>query len=269
MKLHVALTKIDEKRRLVTGRVTEEIPDASGEVMDFSSSRPNFEAWSAQVHKDSGGKSFGNVRAMHSAVAAGKLNAIHFNDHDKAIDVEAKIVDDQEWRKVLDGVYTGFSIGGKYAKRWNDIVDGKPVTKFTAAPNEISLVDRPCCPTAKFFDVLKTDGTLAKVAFKYSTETDHMFSLRKKLEGAFGSKNAARLMIASALDGGSALRKALGSELGDELMAAIRSELAKGEAQTETDHPEISDVAQQDVHKLLKATFSRGPAFGYMANLVS
>ena len=72
----------------------------SGEICDYASTKPYFEAWSAEALKASGGKSLGAVRAMHGRVAAGKLTDIAFDDEDKRILVSARIVDDDEWRKV-------------------------------------------------------------------------------------------------------------------------------------------------------------------------
>ena len=95
---------------------------------------------------------------MHAAVAAGKLTDIAFDDDAKRITVVAKIVDDDEWRKVQEGVYTGFSQGGRYVKRWADADSG--LTRYTADPHEISLVDLPCVPDATF-DVVK-DGVVEK-----------------------------------------------------------------------------------------------------------
>jgi hypothetical protein len=51
-------------------------------------------------------------------------------------------------------VYTGFSIGGKYVKSWRD---GEYV-RYTAEPNEGSLVDNPCMYGAHF-SAIKADGT--------------------------------------------------------------------------------------------------------------
>jgi len=171
MKLFAQIRKVDEEKRLVFGRAAEEAVDKSDEIMDYGSSKPHFQKWSADVAADSGGKSLGNVRAMHGKVAAGKLTDIQFDDGAKAIDVVAKVVDDQEWRKVLDGVYTGFSIGGAYVGNKSvEKVDGRDVTRYTARPSEISLVDRPCMPSAKFFEVQKIDGTLAKVEFQPPSE---------------------------------------------------------------------------------------------------
>jgi hypothetical protein len=166
MKLFAQLTKVDEEKRLVFGRAAEEKVDKADEIMDYMSSKPHFQKWSAEIAKDTDGKNLGNVRAMHGKVAAGGLTGIDFNDQDKAIDVVAKIVDDNEWKKVLAGTYTGFSIGGSYVgEKKVEKIDGKSVTRYTARPTEISLVDRPCMPGAKFFEVQKLDGTLAKVEF--------------------------------------------------------------------------------------------------------
>ncbi|WP_198390961.1 DUF6582 domain-containing protein [Burkholderia ubonensis] len=164
LSLFARLTKVDEEKRLVYGRATEEVVDRSGEIMDYASSKPYFEKWSGDVAKATDGRSVGNLRAMHSNIAAGKLTAIDFLDEEKAIDICAKVVDDAEWEKVLEGVYTGFSIGGDYVKRWADAELN--ARRFTADPCEISLVDLPCVPTASFFSIEKADGSVMQKAFK-------------------------------------------------------------------------------------------------------
>lgn len=165
--LFAQIQKVDEAKRLVFGRAAQEVADKSGEIMDYVSSKPHFAKWSDDISKDTEGKNLGNVRAMHGKVAAGKLTSIDFNDDDLAVDVCAKIVDDQEWKKVLEGVYTGFSIGGAYVgDKKVEKINGKDVTRYTAKPSELSLVDRPCIPSAKFFEVQKADGTLEKVEFQ-------------------------------------------------------------------------------------------------------
>lgn len=164
MKLFAQLTKVDEEKRLVYGRAVQETPDRSKEIFDYETSVPYFKNWSGEVQKASDGASLGNLRAMHGKVAAGKLMDLQFNDTEKAIDVVARVVDDNEWKKVLEGVYTGFSIGGAYVKKWTD-PDNKDHTRYTANPSELSLVDRPCIPTASFFQVQKADGSTADVEF--------------------------------------------------------------------------------------------------------
>jgi len=153
------LTKIDESKRLVYGRAAQEVKDRSGEIFDYETSKPLFQKWSESQRQASLGKSAGNVRAMHKDIAAGILTpdeGIVFNDAERAIDICTHVTDDQEWAKVESGTYTGFSIGGRYAKKWTD-GEGNP--RYTGEPSEISLVDRPCGPTSNFFEVHKADGT--------------------------------------------------------------------------------------------------------------
>lgn len=170
-RVFVPLTKVDEEQRLVYGRITQEMLDKSGEVMDYTTSKPLFEKWSADIHEASGGLSKGNVRVMHGLTAAGKLTELDFDDLDKSIDVCAKIVDDAEWNKVTEGVYTGFSVGGSYAKRWTETIDGEKVKKFTAQPNEVSIVDNPCVPSA-CFSMFKADGSEEQIAFKVENDDE-------------------------------------------------------------------------------------------------
>lgn len=159
------ITKVDEERREVTGRAAQEIVDRDNEILDYNSSKPEFMKWSAEVSADTEGKSLGNVRSMHGNVAAGKLTNIDFNDAERAIDITAKIVDDNEWKKCLEGVMTGFSIGGAYKRKWADIQNGKMVQRYTAIPHEVSIVDRPCIPTAKFYSIHKRDGSVVRKVF--------------------------------------------------------------------------------------------------------
>ena len=161
LELFLPLAKVDLDQRIVHGVATAEAPDRGGEICDYASTKPYFETWSAEARSASGGKSLGAVRAMHGRVAAGKITDIAFEDDEKRILVAAKIVDDDEWRKVEEGVYTGFSQGGRYVRRWPDPETG--LTRFTAEPTEISLVDLPCLPDATF-EVVK-DGVVEKRAF--------------------------------------------------------------------------------------------------------
>jgi hypothetical protein len=92
---------------------------------------------------------------MHDPKSAvGKVTEMNFNDSDKAVEVVMKIIDDQAWRKALEGVYTGVSIGGGYLKKWKD----GDLTRYTPIIREISLVDNPCIPTARFAELVKANG---------------------------------------------------------------------------------------------------------------
>lgn len=157
MAVFLPITKVDLAQRLVYGTLSEEIADRTGEILDYESAKPAFREWSDQFRQATNGKSLGNVRAMHGAVAAGKFTDIQFNDADKRIEGVAKIIDEDEWQKVLEGVYTGFSIGGGYARRWPD-PENPALMRYTPCLSEVSLVDNPALPSATF-EIIKQDGS--------------------------------------------------------------------------------------------------------------
>ena len=168
LRLDIPITKVDAAKRLVFGVATAEVADRAGEICDYASTKPMYEKWSEAIATSSGGRSFGNLRAMHGQVAAGKVTAIGFNDDARQIEICAKVVDDAEWTKVEEGVYTGFSQGGTYARRWTDEDGAK---RYTADPHEISLVDLPCLAEARF-EMVKADGSHEWRAFKAGDDDD-------------------------------------------------------------------------------------------------
>jgi hypothetical protein len=160
LQLFMRLSKIDEEKRLVYGVCTSEAPDRENEVCDYTGSKPYFQKWSESVRKDTGNKSFGNVREMHTLSAVGTLEQIQFNDAQRQIEICAKVVDDTAWKKVKAGVYSGFSVGGRYAKTWQV----GTLTHYIADPVEVSLVDRPCVPNATF-QMVKASGVVEMCKF--------------------------------------------------------------------------------------------------------
>lgn len=175
----VPLSKADEARREVWGIAALEQPDQSGEIMDYEKSKPHFSAWSKRVNKASKGKSLGNVRDSHTTKAVGKVVKLDFDDANKAVRVGVKVVDDNAWQKVSEGVFTGFSIGGAYGERWSDPLN-KALTRYVAKPNEISLVDSPCIPGATF-EMVKADGTTQILSKEFDNNMkDKVKSILKK-----------------------------------------------------------------------------------------
>ncbi len=186
MKVFVPITKIDAARRLVYGVVTAEKPDVTGEVCDYASTKPLYQKWSQNFASATDGKSLGNLRAMHGNVAAGKLVEIAFNDEAKQVEICGKVVDDAEWQKVEEGVYTGFSQGGRYLRRWPD-PERPSLMRYTAEPLEVSLVDHPCLPEATFA-VIKADGSTELRKFKAVVAGAHSLAHALAKVGARHSK---------------------------------------------------------------------------------
>jgi hypothetical protein len=185
------LEKYDPFQGIATGTATAEAPDRDKEELVYDESKPFFQAWSDSVHKDSGGKSVGNVRRQHDdKIVAGKLNAIEFNDDAKMIRVEAKIVEPVTKDMLEQGCLTGFSIGGRYVKKYPANKDG--IVRYVADPCEISVVDRPALPGAVFQSV-KSDGSFELRKFaKYEKSSGESFGdISSAIQGALNRKYSA------------------------------------------------------------------------------
>ena len=140
---------------MVWGRATQEVVDSENEICDFESSAPLFQRRSQMMKDASGGENLFPLRAMHQPIAAGRVVEMSYLPDEKAIDICAKVVDSNEAKKVREHVYTGFSVAGKYARRWRD--PGTNYVRFTADPREISLVDVPAVPSARL-TLFKLEG---------------------------------------------------------------------------------------------------------------
>ena len=93
----------------------------------------------------------GPLREMHQPLAAGRVDEAEIVG--KVTYIVATVVDAAAIRKIEQGVYRGFSVGGKVLAR--DPKNRKVITKVGLY--EISLVDRPANPEATF-DVWKAAG---------------------------------------------------------------------------------------------------------------
>lgn len=141
MRLYGTLTKIDAQQRIVSGYASTEATDAQGETITKAAIEAALDDY----------LEFANIREMHQLSAVGTAEEASVDA--KGLYLAARIVDDTAWGKVTSGVYKGFSVGGKVLARDKD--DKKVITKI--ALTEISLVDRPSNPEARF-DVWKAAG---------------------------------------------------------------------------------------------------------------
>ena len=181
--MFIPITKVDSVKRIVYGTAADETPDRQREIWDYAGNKPLWEAWSALAAKNTDGKSLGNVRAMHGLTAAGKVAVIDFDDAKKSMEIGSKIVDEAEWQKVEEGVYTGFSVGGDYVSKWAD-TERPAFKRVIIDPHEISLVDLPANPGALFI-AIKADGLIEHRAFKSVTSDKPAPKFGKAIKGMY------------------------------------------------------------------------------------
>jgi HK97 family phage prohead protease len=141
MRLYGSIQKVDKEQRVVAGYASTEAVDAHGEIVTKAAIEAALDGY----------LEFSNVREMHQLSAVGVTEEASIDD--RGLYIAAKITDDAAWAKVVSGTYKGFSIGGRTLARDPD--DKKIITKILLT--EISLVDRPSNPEARF-DVWKAAG---------------------------------------------------------------------------------------------------------------
>jgi phage head maturation protease len=134
MKIYLPIAKVDAAQRMVYGYASTEARDDQGEVVK----REALQSALGDYMR------FGNIREMHQLSAVGKAKDATVDE--KGLYLGAKVVDPDAWEKVVEGVYNGFSIGGKVLER----AAGDPKTINKLRLDEISLVDRPANPEAVF-----------------------------------------------------------------------------------------------------------------------
>jgi hypothetical protein len=159
VRLSLPFSKVDKERRIVSGFASLDNLDKQNDIV------------TAEASMDAFARFRGNIREMHQPSAVGKM--VSFKE-DKYFDPESKKFysgvfvsayvskgAQDAWEKVLDGTYTGFSIGGRMNK-WDDGYDEKSDTQIRIIKEydlvELSLVDNPANQFANIMSVEKVDG---------------------------------------------------------------------------------------------------------------
>jgi hypothetical protein len=159
VRLSMPFGKVDLERRIVSGFASLDNLDKQYDIVTTEASMEAF------------AKFRGNIREMHQPSAVGKM--ISFKE-EKYFDPESKKFykgvyvstyiskgAQDAWEKVLDGTYTGFSIGGRMNK-WDDAYDEKMDKQIRIIKDydliELSLVDSPANQFASIMSVEKVDG---------------------------------------------------------------------------------------------------------------
>src|SRR5581483_1401497 len=130
IKFYAPIEKTDDELRMVYGYASTEAVDSQGEIVKkeaLAEALSDYMKWA-------------NIREMHQPSAVGKTKEANIDT--KGLYIAAKIVDDNAWKKVKEGVYSGFSIRGRVKTQIDNEITGLVLS-------EISLVDRPANPEAQ------------------------------------------------------------------------------------------------------------------------
>lgn len=100
---------------------------------------------------------FPTIREMHQPKAIGTTKSAEIDS--KGMYIGAKIVADDAWKLVKEGVYKAFSIGGNVVKRVGNVIQELDLV-------EISLVDVPANKSA-MIEVWKADGMTKSAELQY------------------------------------------------------------------------------------------------------
>ena len=159
VRLSMPFGKVDVEKRIVSGFASLDNVDKQYDIVTTEASMNAF------------AKFRGNIREMHQPSAVGKM--ISFKE-EKYFDPESKKFykgvyvstyiskgAQDAWEKVLDGTYTGFSIGGRMNK-WDDAYNEELDKSIRIIKDydlvELSLVDSPANQFASIMSVEKVDG---------------------------------------------------------------------------------------------------------------
>ena len=159
VRLSMPIGKVDIERRMVSGFATLDNIDKQDDIVTTEASLQAF-------------KNFrGNLREMHQPSAVGKIVSFkedrYFDPNSKkfysGVYVSAYVSKGAQdaWEKVLDGTYSGFSIGGNI-KSWDDAYNADMDKAIRIIKDydlyELSLVDSPANQFASIISVEKVNG---------------------------------------------------------------------------------------------------------------
>ncbi len=176
VRLSMPIGKVDVERRMVSGFATLDNVDRQNDIVTTESSINAF-------------KNFrGNLREMHQPSAVGKIVSFkedrYFDPSTKkfysGVYVSAYVSKGAQdaWEKVLDGTYTGFSIGGNI-KTWDDAFNEEMDKTIRVIKEydlfELSLVDSPANQFANIVSIEKQDGHNVLGGLISKVDTENIF----------------------------------------------------------------------------------------------
>lgn len=214
-KFYAEINKVDDEQRLVWGYASTEALDQQKEIVKREAIVDALDDYMA----------FGNIREMHQPSAVGVAKSATIDD--KGMLLCAKVVDDAAWAKVKEGVYKGFSIGGRALMKVGGVISKMRLM-------EISLVDRPANPECTISMFKREDAMLVPAYInkgmynvaELATIIERLGNLRAwvlsegEWEGGDANDIAQAAALSSSITGLVELLSAMVTEEGAEITAA-------------------------------------------------
>jgi hypothetical protein len=176
LRLSMPIGKVDAERRIVSGFASLDNIDKQDDIVTAEASVKAFKNFK------------GNLREMHQPSAVGKMVSFkedrYFDPNSKkfynGVYVSAYVSKGAQdaWEKVLDGTYSGFSIGGNI-KSWDDAYNADLDKAIRVIKDyelfELSLVDSPANQFASIISVEKVDGKDVVTGSSADTVIENVF----------------------------------------------------------------------------------------------
>jgi hypothetical protein len=176
LRLSMPIGKVDAERRIVSGFASLDNIDKQDDIVTAEASVKAFKNFK------------GNLREMHQPSAVGKMVSFkedrYFDPNSKkfynGVYVSAYVSKGAQdaWEKVLDGTYSGFSIGGNI-KSWDDAYNADLDKAIRVIKDyelfELSLVDSPANQFASIISVEKVNGENVVTGSSADTVIENVF----------------------------------------------------------------------------------------------
>ena len=176
LRLSMPIGKVDVERRMVSGFASLDDIDKQDDIVTAEASVQAFKNFK------------GNLREMHQPSAVGRMISFkedrYFDPNSKkfynGVYVSAYVSKGAQnaWEKVLDGTYTGFSIGGNI-KVWDDAYNTELDKSIRVIKDydlyELSLVDSPANQFASIISVEKVNGQNVLTGASADTVIENVF----------------------------------------------------------------------------------------------
>lgn len=184
IKLNVPFSKVDAKKRTVSGFATLDNVDSHGDIVMASASINAFKRFR------------GNLREMHQPLAVGKVVGFepksYYNPEEKKVYQGVYVTSyiskgaPDTWEKVLDGTLSGFSIGGSIKDseievRKNHDDEEEETIRIIKDYDlvELSLVDNPANQLANVFSIEKVNGKTVVKGIAVDVNPENIFWCKK------------------------------------------------------------------------------------------